>query len=78
VLESVSRTGRLLIVHEGSKDVGIGAEVAASVAEHGFDTLRCPIRRLAPDRRAYPPADFEKDYLIGVQEIRNEVLVMTK
>ncbi|HEV2372337.1 MAG TPA: transketolase C-terminal domain-containing protein [Streptosporangiaceae bacterium] len=78
VLESVARTGRLLIVHEGSKDVGIGAEVAASVAEHGFDALRGPVRRLAPDRRAYPPGDFEKDYLIGVQEIKNEVLVMTK
>lgn len=78
VLESVARTGRLLIVHEGSKDVGIGAEIAASVAEHGLDTLRGPVRRLAPDRRAYPPADFEKDYLIGVPEIRNAVLGMTK
>ncbi|EPH46589.1 transketolase C-terminal domain-containing protein [Streptomyces aurantiacus] len=78
VLESVSRTGRLLVVHEGSKDVGIGAEIAASVAEHGFGALRGPVRRLAPDRRAYPPADFEKDYLIGVQEIKDEVLVMTK
>ncbi|MEI5103129.1 transketolase C-terminal domain-containing protein [Streptomyces sp. PmtG] len=78
VLESVSRTGRLLIVHEGSKDVGIGAEIAASVAEHGFGALRGPVRRLAPDRRVYPPADFEKDYLISVQEIKDEVLVMTK
>ncbi|MFI1018286.1 alpha-ketoacid dehydrogenase subunit beta [Streptomyces sp. NPDC020965] len=78
VMESVARTGRLLIVHEGSKDVGIGAEIAASVAEHGFDALHGPIRRLAPDRRAYPPADFEKDYLIGVQEIKDEVLVMTE
>ncbi|MFI9722855.1 alpha-ketoacid dehydrogenase subunit beta [Streptomyces sp. NPDC052396] len=78
VLESVARTGRLLIVHEGSKDLGIGAEIAASVAERGFDMLRGPVRRLAPGRRAYPPADFEKDYLIGVQEIKDEVLVMTK
>ncbi|MFG2346791.1 alpha-ketoacid dehydrogenase subunit beta [Streptomyces phaeochromogenes] len=78
VLGSVARTGRLLIVHEGSKDVGIGAEIAAAVAERGFDALRGPVRRLAPDRRAYPPADFEKGYLIGVQEIKDEVLVMTK
>jgi pyruvate dehydrogenase E1 component beta subunit len=78
VLESVARTGRLLIVHEGSKDVGIGAEIAASVAEHGFDALRGPVHRLAPERRAYPPANFEKDYLIGVREIKDEVLVMTK
>ncbi|SEF52493.1 pyruvate dehydrogenase E1 component beta subunit [Actinacidiphila yanglinensis] len=78
VLESVARTGRLLVVHEASKDLGIGAEIAASVAEHGFDALRGPVRRLAPDRRTYPPANFEKDYLIGVQEIKDEVLVMTK
>ncbi|WP_432157274.1 MULTISPECIES: alpha-ketoacid dehydrogenase subunit beta [unclassified Streptomyces] len=78
VMESVARTGRLLIVHEGSRDVGIGAEVAAHVAEHGFGSLRGPVRRLAPARRAYPPADFEKDYLIGVQQITDEVLVMTK
>lgn len=78
VLESVAHTGRLLIVHEGSKDVGIGAEIAASVAEHGFDALLGPVHRLAPDRRGYPPANFEKDYLIGVQEIKDEVLVMTK
>ncbi|GGS43536.1 alpha-ketoacid dehydrogenase subunit beta [Streptomyces violaceus] len=78
VLESVARTGRLLIVHEGSKDVGIGAEIAATVAERGFGTLRRPVRRLAPDRRSYPPADLEADYLIGVPEIKKEVLVMTE
>lgn len=78
VLASVARTGRLLVVHEGSKDVGIGAEVAASVAEHGFDALRGPIRRLAPDRRPYPPGDFEEDYLIGVPRIRDEVLEMVR
>ncbi|WP_406463178.1 pyruvate dehydrogenase [Streptomyces sp. NBC_01622] len=78
VLRSVARTGRLLIVHEGAKDVGIGAEIAASVAERGFDALRGPVHRLAPERRAQPPANFEKDYMIGVQEIKDEVLVMTK
>ncbi|MFD5186333.1 alpha-ketoacid dehydrogenase subunit beta [Streptomyces sp. NPDC058372] len=77
VLRSLARTGRLLIVHEGSKDLGVGAEIAASVVESGSVPLRGPVRRLAPDRRAYPPADFEEQYLIGVQEIKNEVLVMT-
>ncbi|MEW1642288.1 transketolase C-terminal domain-containing protein [Streptomyces sp. NPDC091219] len=78
VLRSVARTGRLLVVHEGSRDVGIGAEIAASVAERGFDALRGPVHRLAPERRAQPPADFESDYMIGVQQIKDEVLVMTK
>ncbi|KMS72901.1 pyruvate dehydrogenase [Streptomyces viridochromogenes] len=78
VLTSVARTGRLLIVHEAAKYAGIGGEVAASVAEDGFHLLKGPVRRLAPDRRAYPPADFEDDYLISVRQIMNEVLEMTK
>ncbi|MGV9315014.1 alpha-ketoacid dehydrogenase subunit beta [Streptomyces sp. NPDC003691] len=78
VLESVARTGRLLIVHEGPKDLGVGAEVAASVAEHGSGLLRGPVRRLAPGRRAYPPADFEQEYQIGVEKIMEEVRVMTE
>lgn len=76
VLESVTRTGRLLIVHESPKFAGIGAEVAASVVEHGFGALKCPVRRLAPDRREYPPADLENDYLISAEEIMDEILVM--
>jgi len=78
VLESVTRTGRLLVVHEATKDVGIGAEVAAAVSESGFDALKCAIRRLAPERRDYPPADFERDYQISVDQITEEVLGMVK
>jgi pyruvate dehydrogenase E1 component beta subunit len=78
VLESVARTGRLLIVHEATKYAGIGAEVAAAVAEAGFHSLKCPIRRLAPDRREYPPADFADDYVISAEKIADELLVMTK
>lgn len=78
VLESVTRTGRLLVVHEATKDVGIGAEVAAAVSESGFDSLKCAIRRLAPARRDYPPADFERDYQISVDQIMEEVLGMIK
>lgn len=78
VLESVTRTGRLLIVHESPKFAGIGAEVAASVAENRFGALKCPTRRLAPGRREYPPADLEHDYLISAEQITNEMLVMTK
>ena len=50
VLASVRRTGRLLIVHEAVRSCGLGAEIAATIAEHAFDSLRAPIRRLAnPD-----------------------------
>jgi 2-oxoisovalerate dehydrogenase E1 component len=46
VAKSVGKTGRLLIVDEAFAPYGIGAEVAARIAEQGFDDLDAPIRRL--------------------------------
>jgi 2-oxoisovalerate dehydrogenase E1 component len=47
ILESVRKTGRLLIAHEDCIFVGFGAEVAALVAETAFSSLDAPIRRVA-------------------------------
>lgn len=47
VLESVKKTNRLVVVEEGWRSFGIGAEVASSVAELAFDDLDAPIRRVA-------------------------------
>ena len=69
VLASVARTGRLLMVHEAVGFGGVGAELVAAVAEHGWHDLKSPPRRLAPTRRVYPPADDEQNYLIGVPHI---------
>lgn len=46
ILSSVKKTGRLLIVDETFAPYGIGAEIAAQVADLGFDDLDAPIRRL--------------------------------
>jgi 2-oxoisovalerate dehydrogenase E1 component len=46
VLESVHKTGRLLIVDESYGPCGVGAELAAQVVDRGFDDLDAPIRRL--------------------------------
>ena len=47
LIESVSRTSRLLCVYEGVQTLGIGAEVSALIAEsEAFDRLDAPIRRL--------------------------------
>lgn len=47
ILDSVAKTGRLVIVDECHRSCGVGAEIAARVAETGFDLLRGPIRRVA-------------------------------
>lgn len=78
VLASVGRTGRMLVVHEAVGFCGVGAELVASVAEHGWHYLKSPMRRLAPARRVYPPADRENDYLVGVRDIVNAIEEMCR
>jgi acetoin:2,6-dichlorophenolindophenol oxidoreductase subunit beta len=50
VLESVARTGRLVVAHESVRDGGFGAEIAATVAEELHDLLRAPVKRVASPR----------------------------
>jgi pyruvate dehydrogenase E1 component beta subunit len=47
VLASLKRTHRLLIVHEAVEAFGVGAEIAARMADIGFDELDAPIARVA-------------------------------
>ncbi len=46
ILESVEKTGRLAIADETFGPCGVGAEIAATVSEHGFPGLKGPIRRI--------------------------------
>lgn len=46
VLESVAKTGRLLIADEDYAPCGVGAEISAQVMEQGFDDLDAPVARL--------------------------------
>jgi 2-oxoisovalerate dehydrogenase E1 component len=46
IARSVAKTGRLLIVDEAFAPCGIGGEIAAQLADRGFDDLDAPIRRL--------------------------------
>ncbi len=50
VLESVRKTGRLVVLHEATRTGGFGGEIAALVAEKAFDALKAPVKRVtAPD-----------------------------
>jgi 2-oxoisovalerate dehydrogenase E1 component beta subunit len=60
ILESVTKTRRVLIVHEDQKFGGIGAEVAAIIAEEALFELDAPIRRVCgPD---VPAMGYAKEY----------------
>lgn len=63
ILEVARRTGKVLIVHEDTRTLGIGGEVAAIIAEDAFDYLDAPIRRLAaPDIPAMPFSEQVEDF----------------
>lgn len=72
ILESVMKTGKALIVHEGHRIAGVGAEVAAMIAEEAFAYLDGPVTRVAaPDVPAMPfnPA-LESAYMQDRTDIR--------
>jgi len=73
ILESVSKTGRLVIVHEAARNVGVGAEIAALVAEHGLYDLQAPIQRVTGFDTIMPLFKLEHDYIPGVQRIIDAV-----
>jgi 2-oxoisovalerate dehydrogenase E1 component beta subunit len=69
VLEAARRTGKVLIVHEDNLTGGFGAEVAALIAEHAFDWLDAPVRRLAsPDVPAMPFSGVLEDFCLPSRE----------
>ncbi len=47
IIESVKRTNRVVVVEEGWRAYGIGAEIASRVTELAFDYLDAPVRRVA-------------------------------
>jgi 2-oxoisovalerate dehydrogenase E1 component beta subunit len=73
ILESVVKTGRLVIVHEAPRNCGIGAEIAATVAEHGLYDLNAPIKRVAGYDTIMPLARLEYDYIPNVARIMDAV-----
>ena len=66
VAESVGRTARLVVAHEAVRDFGVGAEIAAWVAEHHLVDIDSPILRVAPPRSPIPfSAPLEDSYLVS-------------
>ena len=62
-------TGRMVVVHEAPRHLGMGAEVAARVMELAFDSLAAPVARVTGWDAPYPPASLEEGYLPSVERI---------
>jgi 2-oxoisovalerate dehydrogenase E1 component beta subunit len=73
ILDSVARTGRLVIVHEAARNCGLGAEIAATVAERGLYSLHAPICRITGYDTVMPYFRLEHDYIPGVARIADGI-----
>ncbi|TCO80411.1 pyruvate dehydrogenase E1 component beta subunit [Plasticicumulans lactativorans] len=63
ILDSVAKTGRCVIVQEAPLAVGVGAEIAAQLAEHGLLNLLAPVRRVAGYDTVMPLFRLEHAFL---------------
>ncbi len=73
IADSVSRTGRLVIVHEAPVFGGLGGEIAARVTERCFYSLEAPVLRVGGFHTPYPPARMEEAYLPDLDRILDAV-----
>jgi len=77
VLASVAKTHRLVIVQEAPRTCGFASEIAAIVADEGFDLLDAPVRRVtAPDTPIPFTPSLETLYLPDAERIKAEVVAL--
>ncbi|MFM0170788.1 alpha-ketoacid dehydrogenase subunit beta [Paraburkholderia sediminicola] len=69
ILASVAKTGRCVIVHEGSRTGGVGAEIAANIAERGLYSLLAPVQRVSGYDVVVPLYRLENQYMPGAERI---------
>jgi 2-oxoisovalerate dehydrogenase E1 component beta subunit len=70
VLSSVAKTSRALVLYESHRFLGVGAEVAATIAEEAFQELDAPVMRLAPPNTPVPfSPTLEDAYLPQIADI---------
>ncbi len=74
IADSVARTGRCVIVHEAARSGGVGADIAAHLAEHSLLDLMAPVRRITGYDTVMPLSRNEQLYMPGVERIMNAVL----
>ncbi len=75
IVESVHKTGRLVVVDEDTKRCGVGAEIGAQVMEQAFSALQAPVGRVAnPDLPIPYSPSLEKAVLPSVEAITDAIL----
>ena len=73
VIESVTRTGRAIVVHEAAMTLGMGAELAARIQQACFYSLQAPVLRVTGYDIPYPPSRVESAYLPDLDRVLDAV-----
>jgi 2-oxoisovalerate dehydrogenase E1 component beta subunit len=73
VLDSVRKTGRLVVAQEAPGFVSVGSEIAATVTEQAFYSLEAPVLRVAGFDTPFPPAKLETAYLPDADRVLEAV-----
>ncbi|MDR3443010.1 MAG: alpha-ketoacid dehydrogenase subunit beta [Legionella sp.] len=74
ILASVEKTGRCVIIHEGAKTCGVGAEISALIMENSMSDLMAPVQRVTGYDTVMPYFQLEKQYIPSVARIKNSVM----
>lgn len=73
ILQSVEKTGRCVIIHEAARTCGVGAEIAAQIAEKAFLFLEAPLQRVTGYDTVMPYLKLEKLYMPNENRILQAV-----
>ncbi|WP_424466549.1 alpha-ketoacid dehydrogenase subunit beta [Pseudoclavibacter helvolus] len=73
IVESVRKTGRLVVAQEAPSNASIGSEIAATVQERVFFSLEAPVLRVSGFNVPFPPAKLEANYLPDADRILEAV-----
>src|SRR5690625_41918 len=77
-IESVKKTGRILVVHEAPKTLGLGAEIISIVNEKAFLYLEAPPTRLTGFDTTFPLAQGERHYIPSPERIAKTIEEVVK
>lgn len=73
IIESVKKTGRLIVVHEAPKTLGVGAELMAIANEKAFLYLEAPPTRVTGFDTTFPLPKGEKHYIPSPERIAKTI-----
>ncbi|EOT47566.1 MULTISPECIES: alpha-ketoacid dehydrogenase subunit beta [Enterococcus] len=73
IIDSVEKTGRVVVVQEAQKQAGVGAQVASEIAERAILSLEAPIGRVSAPDTVFPFGQAENAWLPNAADIEAKV-----